>query len=247
MRILQRIHHPAASYTRPVSRLQASFSALFRTLGGAGCSWVRPGTGAATVAVLSMALCVLASFFGSFRVSRQSGLSKHGGQADPRGDLPGIVLHGVPALEARVMAMGKGEKRHLALVVLGSLGWPLIWGSAASATFFGLIHAGIIRDELVIRYFAGHPVEYVETAMFFVGLAALALRGVDVLRQFGSLQQGQLLGEASVGRPLDNAPRMLAALDELSGGLRRSHLVRRCATRWITWSARARPTAWMRS
>lgn len=60
---------------------------------------------------------------------------------------------------------------------------PILWGAALSLGFFGLIHMGVITNALVIRYLAGHWVEYVEVAMFFVGLAALAIKGVEVRSQ----------------------------------------------------------------
>jgi hypothetical protein len=60
---------------------------------------------------------------------------------------------------------------------------PLLWGGALAFCFFALIHGGVITDANVIRYLAGHWVEYVETAMFCVGLAALALKAADIARQ----------------------------------------------------------------
>jgi biopolymer transport protein ExbB/TolQ len=68
----------------------------------------------------------------------------------------------------------------LAAVLLRS---PLLWGGAMAFCFFALIHGGVITDANVIRYLAGHWVEYVETAMFCVGLAALVLKLADVARQ----------------------------------------------------------------
>ena len=46
---------------------------------------------------------------------------------------------------------------------------PLLWGTAAAFCFFAMIHAGLIADPTVIRYLAGHWVEYVETWMFGIG------------------------------------------------------------------------------
>jgi biopolymer transport protein ExbB/TolQ len=42
---------------------------------------------------------------------------------------------------------------------------------------------GVITNPLVIRYLAGHWVEYVEVVMFFVGLAALVIKGVEIRSQ----------------------------------------------------------------
>ena len=60
---------------------------------------------------------------------------------------------------------------------------PILWGAALSFGFFGLIHMGVITNALVIRYLAGHWVEYVEVAMFFVGLAALVIKGAEIRSQ----------------------------------------------------------------
>ena len=60
---------------------------------------------------------------------------------------------------------------------------PILWGAALSFGFFGLIHMGVITNPLVIRYLAGHWVEYVEVVMFFVGLAALLIKGADIRSQ----------------------------------------------------------------
>ncbi len=60
---------------------------------------------------------------------------------------------------------------------------PLLWGGALAFAFFALIHGGIVRDPNVIRYLAGHWVEYVEVTLFCIGLAALALRACDLAGQ----------------------------------------------------------------
>ena len=60
---------------------------------------------------------------------------------------------------------------------------PLLWGSLLSVAFFAPIETGTITDPNVLRYFAGHWVNYVETVAFFVALAALALKALDVARQ----------------------------------------------------------------
>ena len=60
---------------------------------------------------------------------------------------------------------------------------PILWGAALSFGFFSLIHMGVITNPLVIRYLAGHWVEYVEVVMFFVGLAALVIKGAEIRSQ----------------------------------------------------------------
>jgi hypothetical protein len=75
---------------------------------------------------------------------------------------------------------------------------PLLWGGALAFAFFALVHGGVVNDATVIRYLAGHWVEYAEVTLFCVGLAALVLRGADVARQRGRLRM-PLLGPVPVG------------------------------------------------
>ena len=60
---------------------------------------------------------------------------------------------------------------------------PLLWGGALAFAFFSLIHGGVIDDPTVVRYLAGHWVEYAEVTLFCVGLAALLLRAGDMVSQ----------------------------------------------------------------
>ena len=64
---------------------------------------------------------------------------------------------------------------------------PILWGGAAAGCFFGLVHGGVISDVNVVRYLAGHWVEYVEVLLFCVGLASLALKAADVAAQGRSI------------------------------------------------------------
>ena len=83
--------------------------------------------------------------------------------------------------------MTKTPQRKSVWETFNALGWPIGLGLAASVAFYGLIHAGVIRHPLIQRYFAGHPVEYVETALVFVGLAALLIKFVQIVSQYGVL------------------------------------------------------------
>ena len=75
---------------------------------------------------------------------------------------------------------------------------PIIWGGAMAFCFFALIHGGVVTNAAVIRYLAGHWVEYVETAMFCVGLSALVIKWLDVERQRRSVHE-DLLGPIPEG------------------------------------------------
>ncbi len=60
---------------------------------------------------------------------------------------------------------------------------PLVWGILACAAFYGLIFGGPLDLPVMHRYFTHHPVEYGETLLFSVGMAALMLRLADVITQ----------------------------------------------------------------
>ena len=104
---------------------------------------------------------------------------------------------------------------------------PLLWGLLASVAFFAPIQTGRWKDEFVIRYFAGHWVEYVETAMFFVGLASLILKAIDVMRQSGSLSQIALPPAAAAPLPPSEAGALITALDDVPEHQRDDYLPRR--------------------
>ena len=92
---------------------------------------------------------------------------------------------------------------------------PVLWGAAVSAGFYALIHAGVLRGEAVELYFAGHPVEYFATSMFFVALAVLVLKALAIVVQQQSLRNSPLGPIARSGRVEDDCRVMLERLDRL--------------------------------
>jgi biopolymer transport protein ExbB/TolQ len=73
---------------------------------------------------------------------------------------------------------------------------PLLFGGALSFVFYFAIHKGWIASPLVHRYFAGHPVEYITTVMFFVGLSVLAVKFIHALHQRKLLRNTPVLPQA---------------------------------------------------
>jgi biopolymer transport protein ExbB/TolQ len=112
-------------------------------------------------------------------------------------------------------------------VALETIGWPVLWGSLACGAFYLLIFNHIIETPLVTRYFASHPVLYVETALFCVGLAALLLKLTSVTSQLGSLSQIQLPPRPEGGQRIVESASMLHSLRELPSSIQRSYLARR--------------------
>ncbi len=92
---------------------------------------------------------------------------------------------------------------------------PVLWGGTAAVGFYGLIHSGVVDHALVTRYCASHPVEYITTAMFFVGLAALAIRSVEALVQRSRLAEPLLGPIPAGGQPVDDCDALLARLEQL--------------------------------
>jgi biopolymer transport protein ExbB/TolQ len=123
--------------------------------------------------------------------------------------------------------VAKKPERNIFGAIVGSLGWPLIWGMAAWVGFYLLIRQGWIRNEIVLRYVAQHEIEFVETALFFIGFAALALKLLSVLSQYLTLGRVRLEPAPHGGQPVEESAALIDSLDELPGGVRSSFLARR--------------------
>ena len=95
---------------------------------------------------------------------------------------------------------------------------PFLWGVLGSAGFYALVHASPLRaDHPVKRYFTHHPVEYMLTVMFAVGLAALLIKALDVMRQRGGLDDSLLSAAKPAPQPVEECNALLARLDRLPG------------------------------
>jgi len=99
----------------------------------------------------------------------------------------------------------------LAALVIRS---PILWGSAAAFGFFSLIHAGVVTNPLMVRYLAGHWVEYIEVVMFCIGISALVIKLADIFAQHNRLDP-DVLGEIpDGGQPPEDAEQLVEMLDE---------------------------------
>lgn len=123
--------------------------------------------------------------------------------------------------------MAKQSRLSLFRVVLGQLGWPLFFGGAACVGFYVLIRQGVITSPWVIRYFDNHPVQFVETAMFFVALSALILKLVDVVRQQAIVGRDMLEPHTTGGAKAEDADRLLQSLEANPKPAQQSYLGRR--------------------
>lgn len=121
------------------------------------------------------------------------------------------------------------------------MGRPLFWGLAATFLFYLLIGWGIIKSELAARYFAGHPVEYVETALFFIGVMALIFKATDLAFQFKSIPETKVAAPATGGDTPERAGELQASIARLPERIRETYLAKRLsnAFRYVTQSASA--------
>lgn len=132
--------------------------------------------------------------------------------------------------------MPRKSERNSLFVILSTLGWPLLLGAAGSSLFYVMVFRGPLNVPGMHRYFATHPVSFVATGMFFVGLAALSLKLLDVLGQYVALNSIRLKDPPPLGERAEDAPRLLDELNTLSATARSSYLGRRLrdALRFVT-------------
>ena len=104
---------------------------------------------------------------------------------------------------------------------------PILWGGLMCGGFYGLISLRIVNSEQVNWIFASHPVEYVATTMFFIGLAALAIKLGDVADQHRGLARRPLGPIPPGGQPVTDCEPLAARLEQLPERHQNSYFVRR--------------------
>jgi len=122
-----------------------------------------------------------------------------------------------------------GQKKNLVVAVLGRLGKPLIWGMSAWGGFYLLLFSVSPSDSLLLRYLASHPVEYIETAMFFVGLAALVIKAIDTAKQHAWSSRFQLAAASQHDADdlSETSTDLISTLAAVPASMQGSYLVRR--------------------
>lgn len=121
----------------------------------------------------------------------------------------------------------KHDERNAFVAILAHLGWPLLLGAASCSVFYVLVFRGPLNLPAIHRYFAGHPVLFITTGMFFVGLSALGLKALEVLGQYWALTAVTLEDPPAAGHKPEDASRLLQHLQRLSTVARQSYLGRR--------------------
>ncbi|MEO2021242.1 MAG: MotA/TolQ/ExbB proton channel family protein [Pirellulaceae bacterium] len=123
--------------------------------------------------------------------------------------------------------MSSSKPRSSWVTIFSSLGWPLVVGISACSLFYAGVYRGPLDNELVRRYVAVHPVSFVTTGMFFVGMAALLLRMGTVLMEFWWLRRLQLSPIPIAGQSIGECATLNAELESLPAGARNSYLGQR--------------------
>lgn len=127
--------------------------------------------------------------------------------------------------------MARAQSKSL-INIIGNLGWPILWGAASSITFYELLQ-GPLKNDLAERYFLGHPVAIATTVMFFIAMAALILRGLNLLGQFAILDRADFPAHKTTATSQDSlscATEMLGNASQWSPRLQRSYLGKRITT-----------------
>jgi biopolymer transport protein ExbB/TolQ len=115
-----------------------------------------------------------------------------------------------------------------------STGWmsaifqsPVLWGGLLAGGFYALIYGGPLDFELVRRYFANHPVEIMETSLFFVGLAALLLKFGEFQGQLSRLSESIWEGIPATVSTADTLQTLSSKLEDLPASRQNDSLIRR--------------------
>ncbi len=127
--------------------------------------------------------------------------------------------------------MAKRRTWQSAAAVLRSLGGPLLIGMVAFTLLTLAMHRGLISHPILIRYLTAHPVSYVATAMFCVGMASLGIKAFDLIRQYRAGDLDFSPEDVPAIRSGDDASALLQRWREIcreaGKGFERTYLARR--------------------
>ncbi|MGE0537747.1 MAG: MotA/TolQ/ExbB proton channel family protein [Pirellulales bacterium] len=104
---------------------------------------------------------------------------------------------------------------------------PIVWGTVAAVAFYLPIETDVWQAPYVDRYFTGHPVAYAAMVLFFIGLATLVFKCLDVVEQWPLMRKRLLPVPRAQGESVETCVPLLAALDNLAPAVQRSWLATR--------------------
>jgi biopolymer transport protein ExbB/TolQ len=117
------------------------------------------------------------------------------------------------------------ERRHA--IAEWAVRQPLLWGVVVGAWFYAVLYQGVIDSPKLWRYMAGHWVEVVEGAFFFVGMAALLLRLIEIAGQRKSAALITLGAVPPGGQRVEDCESLISRLEKLPARIQQSYLARR--------------------
>ena len=123
--------------------------------------------------------------------------------------------------------MTRKESRGNMAAMISNLGWPILLGAALCSVFLALLYQGPLNTPLMMRYFAGHPINLCTTTLFFIGLAALLFKFGEVATQYSALGSVDLPPAPAAGQTVEQVGGLLDYLASLSKSVRGSYLGRR--------------------
>ncbi len=136
----------------------------------------------------------------------------------------------------------KSDNKSFLAVAFDTLGWPVFGGCLLTFGFYSLISFRVIDSELVRRYFTAHSVEYIEVSLFFVGVAALGLKLLQLIGQFGTMSDVRLSEVPEGGQSVSDVDGMLQDLEQFPSYVDNSYLVQRLSN-ILQYVRRSRSTA----
>ena len=74
---------------------------------------------------------------------------------------------------------------------IGLAGSSVLWGLVATFIFYFGVNTGLVRNETVVRYSTGHPVEYATIAMFWIGVVDIAFKLLATRRERRALDEAR--------------------------------------------------------
>jgi biopolymer transport protein ExbB/TolQ len=102
-------------------------------------------------------------------------------------------------------------------LIRSALRSPWVWGGLVTGGFYYAIYQHQMGGEWAFRYFAGHWVLWVTTAMFFVGMAIMVLKALDVWQQLATLKKVTLGPLTEDGLEIDECEDLLEQAKKLPG------------------------------
>lgn len=102
-----------------------------------------------------------------------------------------------------------------------------VWGGLACLAFYALVVVGAVEGSSLQRYFAGHPVAYCTTLLFFIGGAAMVIKLLGLTLQFATVERLRLPASPAEGQKTDEAADLLRELDAVSESFNSSYMYRR--------------------